>query len=68
MSEAEGEGEMRRYMVETRGNRWTPREDDLLRRMAEANTRPEQMAAKLNRSVHAIKARAYTIGLPVEAV
>ncbi len=68
MSGAEGEGEMRRYMVETRGNRWTPREDDLLRRMAEANTRPEQMAAKLNRSVHAIKARAYTIGLPVEAV
>ena len=50
-------------MVETRSNRWTPREDDLLRRMAEANTRPEQMAAKLNRSVHAIKARAYTIGL-----
>ena len=57
---------MKRYMVETRSNRWTPREDDLLRRMAEANTRPEQMAAKLNRSVHAIKARAYTIGLQLK--
>jgi len=31
--------------------------------MAEANTRPEIIAAKLNRSVHAIEARAYTIGL-----
>ncbi len=39
-------------------NQWTPREDDLFRRMAEANTRPELIAAKLNRSVHAIKARA----------
>jgi hypothetical protein len=57
---------MRRYMVETRSNRWTTREDDLFRRMAEANTRPELIAAKLKRSVHAIKARAYTIGLPLK--
>jgi hypothetical protein len=34
--------------------------------MAEANTRPEMIAAKLNRSVHAVKARAYTIGLPLK--
>jgi hypothetical protein len=34
--------------------------------MAEANTRPEVIAAKLDRSVHAIKARAYTIGLPLK--
>jgi hypothetical protein len=47
-------------------NRWTPQEDALVRRMAEANTRPEVIAAKLNRSVHAIKARAYTIGLPLK--
>jgi hypothetical protein len=53
-------------MVETRSSRWTPQDDDLLRRMAEANTRPEIIAAKLNRSVHAIKARAYTIGLPLK--
>ena len=53
-------------MVETRSNRWTTREDDLFRRMAEANTRPELIAAKLKRSVRAIKARAYTIGLPLK--
>ena len=57
---------MKRYMVETRSNRWAPREDDLFRRMAEANTRPELIAPKLNRSAHAIKARAYTIGLPLK--
>jgi hypothetical protein len=34
--------------------------------MAEANTRPELIAAKLNRSVHATKARAYAIGLPLK--
>jgi hypothetical protein len=53
-------------MVTARSNRWTPMEDDLFRKMAEANTRPELIAAKLNRSVHAIKARAYTIGLPLK--
>ena len=45
-------------MVESRSSRWTPQEDALFRRMAEANTRPEIIATKLNRSVHAIKARA----------
>ena len=53
-------------MVESRSSRWTAQEDALVRRMAEANTRPEIIAAKLNRSVHAIKARAYTIGLPLK--
>jgi hypothetical protein len=51
-------------MVATR--RWTPSEDDAFRKMAEANTRPELIAAKLNRSVHAIRARAYAIGLPLK--
>ena len=45
------------------GNRWTPQEDALIRKMAEANTRPEVIAAKLNRSVRAIRARSYMIGL-----
>jgi hypothetical protein len=48
------------------GNQWTPQEDDLFRRMAKANTSPEVIAAKLNRSVRAIKARAYRIGLPLK--
>jgi hypothetical protein len=55
-----------RIMVEKRGTRWTPKEDDLFRRMAEASIRPDLIAAKLNRSVHAIKARAYVIGLPLK--
>jgi hypothetical protein len=53
-------------MVESRNNRWTPQEDALFRKMAEANTRPEIIATKLNRSVHALKARAYAIGLPLK--
>jgi hypothetical protein len=53
-------------MVENRSNRWTPQEDALFRSMAEANTSPEMIAAKLKRSVHAVKARAYTIGLPLK--
>jgi hypothetical protein len=47
-------------------NRWTPQEDALVRRMAEANTRPEVITAKLNRSDRAIKARSYMIGLPLK--
>jgi hypothetical protein len=53
-------------MVESRNNRWTPQEDALFRKMAEANTRPEIIATKLNRSVHALKARAYAIGFPLK--
>jgi hypothetical protein len=53
-------------MVESRNNRWTPQEDALFRKMAEANTRPEIIAVKLNRTVHAVKARAYMIGLPLK--
>jgi len=53
-------------MVETRGTPWTPKEDNLFRKMAEANIDPEIIAAKLNRSVHTLKARAYTIGLPLK--
>jgi len=53
-------------MLASRISRWTPRQDALFRRMAEANVRPEIIAAKLNRSVHAIKLRAYTIGLPLK--
>jgi hypothetical protein len=53
-------------MTTTRSNRWTSAEDDAFRRMAEANMRPELIAARLNRSVHAVKARAYAIGLPLK--
>jgi hypothetical protein len=53
-------------MVSAQSKRWTPAEDDAFRKMAEANIRPELIAKALNRSVHAVKARAYTIGLPLK--
>ena len=53
-------------MGETRGSRWNPREDNLFRKMAHANTGPEIIAAKLNRSVQDLRTRAYTIGLPLK--
>ena len=53
-------------MVESRSSRWTPQDDDILRRMAEASAAPEIIAGKLNRTVHAVKARAYMIGLPLK--
>ena len=53
-------------MMDTRNSRWTPEDDEFFRRMAEVSTRPEIIAAKLNRPVHAVRARAYTIGLPLK--
>ena len=53
-------------MTENRNSRWTPEEDELFRRMAEANIRPEIIAAQLDRSVNAVRARAYAIGLPLK--
>jgi hypothetical protein len=53
-------------MGETRGSRWTPKEDNLFRKMVEANVDSEIIAARLNRSVHNLRTRAYTIGLPLK--
>jgi hypothetical protein len=53
-------------MGETRGSRWTSKEDNLFRKMAEANVDPGIIAARLNRSVHNLRKRAYTIGLPLK--
>jgi hypothetical protein len=46
--------------------RWTPKEDELFRRLAEENVGTESIAAKLKRSVPALRARAYAIGLPLK--
>jgi hypothetical protein len=46
-------------------NRWAPEEDALLRSMAGKHSL-ETIAAKLNRSVHVVKARGYVIGLPLK--
>jgi hypothetical protein len=71
MRRAEGEGEMSDArqldkMTATRSNRWTPEEEDAFRKMAEANIRPELIAKALNRSGHAVKARASAIGIPLK--
>lgn len=62
MSDTQKAGEM----TSTHSKRWTPAEDDAFRKMAEANIRPELIAKALKRSVHAVKARAYAIGLPLK--
>jgi hypothetical protein len=43
--------------------KWTPEEDALLRSLVEAGTRPLLVAAKLKRSVDAIRGRAQILGL-----
>ena len=43
---------------------WTPEEDNLFRSLTERHTDPEIIATELNRSVHALKTRAYVLGLP----
>jgi hypothetical protein len=53
-------------MDETRGSRWTPKEDSFFRKMVEANIDSEIITAKLNRSVHNLRTRAYAIGLPLK--
>ena len=47
-------------------NRWTPEEDALFRNMVEASASPEMIASRLNRSIQAVRARAYAIGLPLK--
>jgi hypothetical protein len=53
-------------MVEIHNRPWTPQEDDLFRRLAEENVGAETIAEELKRSVAALRARAYAIGLPLK--
>jgi hypothetical protein len=53
-------------MVETHSRPWTPQEDDLFRRLADENIGAETIAEELKRSVPALRARAYAIGLPLK--
>jgi hypothetical protein len=47
---------------------WTPKEDNLYRKMVEANMGPDTIAAKPNRPIQTLRIRAYRIGLPVKRV
>jgi hypothetical protein len=43
---------------------WTSEEDNLFRELADMQIAPEIIATKMDRSVQALKTRAYTLGLP----
>ena len=43
---------------------WTSEEDNLFRELADKHIAPEIIATELDRSVQALKIRAYALGLP----
>ena len=47
---------------------WTPEEDELLRKLAEANASPALMAAKLMRSMMAVRAHASVLKISLRKV
>ena len=59
----EGKGEIANIMVEKNRDRWTQEEDDRLRRLLIADTPPSEIAETLGRTVSAVKARAYLLGI-----
>jgi len=59
----EGKGKIAGIMVEKNSDRWTQEEDDRLRRLLIADTSPSEIAEMLGRTVSAVKARAYSLGL-----
>jgi hypothetical protein len=57
---AEGKREMT-ARAENSGKLWTAHEDERLRELAASSATPSEIAAKLNRTVAATKARAYVL-------
>jgi hypothetical protein len=53
---------------ENSNNKWTPQEDARLKSLIEANTSIDLIAAKLKRSVPAIKARAQVLNILMKRV
>jgi hypothetical protein len=53
---------------ENGNNKWTPDEDALLKSLIEANTSVHLIAAKLKRSVPAIRARASILNILMKRV
>jgi hypothetical protein len=53
---------------ENSNNKWTPEEDARLKSLIEANTSIDLIAAKLKRSVPAIKARAQVLNILMKRV
>jgi len=55
------EGEEMTARAENSGKLWTAQEDERLRELAASSATPSEIAAKLNRTEAATKARAYTL-------
>ena len=55
-------------MPENTNNKWTPEEDVRLKSLIEANTSVHLIAAKLKRSVSAIRARASILNISMKRV
>jgi hypothetical protein len=53
---------------ENTNNKWTPGEDARLKSLIEANTSAHFIAAKLKRSVNAVKARAQVLNISMKRV
>jgi hypothetical protein len=53
---------------ENSNNKWTPEEDARLKSLVEANTSILLIAAKLKRSVLAIRTRGSTLDIPIKRV
>jgi hypothetical protein len=53
---------------ENSSNKWTPEEDARLKSLIETNTSIHLIAAKLKRSVAAIRSRASTLDIPIKRV
>jgi hypothetical protein len=49
----------------SRGGRWEPEEDELLRKLVLANASPFDIAARLERSLSSVWARAHRLGIPL---
>jgi hypothetical protein len=49
--------------ISSRGDRWTPEEDELLRRLVLANASPFDVAVRLERSLSSVRARAHRLGI-----
>jgi hypothetical protein len=49
----------------SRGGRWTPEEDKVLRELALANGSPFDIAVQLKRSLASVRARAHRLGIPL---
>lgn len=55
-------------MPENSNNKWAPEEDARLKSLVEASTSIHLIAAKLKRSVYAIRARASILNIPIKRV